>query len=75
VQGDFLAVQALHQHALFINDHQVRRVYDELAATRLAGVMLLAVVDMAIFLALRRPTFWTRLSHAHGHSSPPLAMV
>jgi hypothetical protein len=74
VQGDLLAEQALYQNALFINDHPVRGIYDELAATVLALVMLLAVVDMAIFLELRRLTLRTRLSHAYGHSSPPLAI-
>src|SRR5262249_33997583 len=74
LQGDFLAEQALHQNALFLNDHPVRGVYDELAATRLALVSVLAVVDMAIFLKWLRPTFRTRLSHAHGHSGPPLAI-
>src|SRR5262245_53392967 len=74
VQGDFLAEQALHQNALFVNDHSVCGVYDELAATHFALVILLAVVDVAIFLELWRPTFRTRLSHTHGHSSPPPAV-
>jgi len=42
--------QAFHQGAVFCVNHPVGGVHDELATTRLALVVLLAVVDMAIFL-------------------------
>ena len=52
---------------MFCVNYPVGGVPDELAATRLASVVLLAVVDMAIFLEQRRSTFRTRLSHTYNH--------
>jgi hypothetical protein len=50
VQGDLLAEQALHQGTVFCVNHPVGGVYNELAAACLALVILLAVMDMAVFL-------------------------
>jgi hypothetical protein len=50
VQGDLLTKQALHHGAVCCVNHSIGSVHDELATTRLALVILLAVVDMAIFL-------------------------
>ena len=52
---------------LEIDVEAAQRDHDELAATCLASVVLLAVVDMAIFLEPRRSTFRTRLSHTYSH--------
>ena len=66
-QEDLLAKQALRHGAVFCVNHPVGSVHDELAATRLALVILLAIVNVAILLELQRPTFRTYVSHAHGH--------
>jgi len=42
--------QALHHGAVFCVNHPIGGVHDELTTTRFALVILLAVVDMAVFL-------------------------
>ena len=49
-------------------------VYDKLAATALALMILLASVNMAIFLERLGSTL-RRVSHPHGHLLPPLLSV
>ena len=66
-QRDLLAEQALHQGALFCVYHPIGGVHDELTTARLALGILLAVVDMPIFLEPRRATFRIRLFTPHGH--------
>jgi len=46
-------------------------VYDKLAATALALIMLLASVNIAIFLERLGSTLKTRDYHPHGHLPPP----
>jgi hypothetical protein len=67
VQGDRLAEQAFHQGAVFCVNHPVSGLHDELATSRLALVILLAVVNMAIFLEALGATLRTHLSPAQGH--------
>src|SRR5262249_24790582 len=67
VQGGLLVEQALHQDALFLHDHPVSSGHDELAARRPAVVILLAVVDMAVFLESLRSTLQTRVFQAPTH--------
>ena len=50
-------------------------VYDKLAATALALMILLASVNMAIFLERLGATFRTRISHPHGNLLPPFLQV
>jgi hypothetical protein len=63
------------QRTLFFVYHSLGGVYDKLAATVLALVILLASVNMAIFLELLGATLRTHISHAHGHLLPPLLSV
>ena len=71
-QGDLLVAQALHHGVVFCVNHSVGSV--EVAATRLALVILLADMNLAIFLEVLRSTFRTRLSDIHGHQQPPRAL-
>jgi hypothetical protein len=74
-QRNFLTEQAFHSHTLFFVYHSMGGVYDKLATTVLALMILLASVNMAIFLELLEPTLRTPVSHAHGHLLPPLLSV
>src|SRR5215813_7123152 len=76
VQGNFLAEQALHHRTLFYVNHSVNGRQDKLAATVLALMILLSIVNMAIFLDLLGATLRTRLSPtgAHGHLPPSPAL-
>ena len=66
VQGDFLAPQTFHKDALFLRNGAVLGVYDNLTTAGLALMVLLSIVNMAIFLKLLRSTSWARVPHNHG---------
>ena len=66
VQGDFFAQQTFHQGALFLRNGTALGAHDKLATAGLALMVLLAIVNMAIFLKLLHSTSWARVSHAHG---------
>jgi hypothetical protein len=50
-------------------------VYDKLAATDLALIILLASMNTAIFLERLGSTLKTGILHPHGHLFPPLLSV
>jgi hypothetical protein len=51
---------------LFLRRGAVLGVHDKLATAGLALMVLLAIMNMAIFLKLLRSTSWARVSHDHG---------
>src|SRR5215813_15325534 len=67
VQGNGLPEQAFHHRPVFFINHAVGSGQATLAATVLALMVLLASVDMAIFLEHLGSTLRTRLSHTHTH--------
>jgi hypothetical protein len=69
MQGNCLAEQAFHHRTLFCGNHSMGDVQNKLAATIFALMVLLASVDMAIFLEHLGSTPRTRVPHirAHGH--------
>jgi hypothetical protein len=68
VQGDFLAEETFHQQALFFINHPLGGIRDKLTVTRLTAMMLLAIMNMAVFLQSPGSTLRTRVSYVHGNS-------
>jgi hypothetical protein len=71
MEGNLLAEQAFHERALLFANHPIGRLEDKLATTRLALMVLLAGLQMAISLESLRTTCWTRFSHDHNALLPP----
>jgi hypothetical protein len=74
-QRNFHTEQAFHYQTLFLVYYAMGGVDDELPATVLTLLMLFTIMNVAILLKLLRPTFRTRVAHAHGHLLPPLLSV
>jgi hypothetical protein len=64
-QGDALAQQVFNQRALLVRNEAAFGAGHELAATRVALMILFASASMAIFLVSVRLTLWARISHDH----------